>query len=218
MCIYLLLPFENIKSIHAEALKALQNYLEDKLNRNDDKSLKIVQTISYWLCDYVKMLRYEDEPQPRQFKKYKRGDIIKANFGHRIGREHGGLHYAIVLDVNNPVKSNTLTVIPLTSVKPNVDLSKLGKDRLHIGDEIYKAIINKANKMQDSDPCKKGVIKELERLKKGSIALVGQITTISKYRIYDPLSTNNALHGIKVSDNTLDILDQKIQELFTNSI
>ena len=54
-------------------------------------------------------------------------------------------------------------------------------------------------------------------MKAGTIALVGQITTISKYRIYDPLSTKNALHGIRVSDATLDLIDSKIKELFTHS-
>ena len=68
-----------------------------------------------------------------KFKRYKRGDVIKVNFGHRIGREHGGLHYAIVLDVKNPLQSNLLTVVPLTSVKEHTNLEKLGKDRIFIG-------------------------------------------------------------------------------------
>ena len=148
---------------------------------------------------------------------YKRGDVIKVNFGHRIGREHGGLHYAIVIDVANNVNSNTITVIPLSSLKQGVDLNKLGKDRIYIGDEIYKAIVNKSNQITDEGNNKKGLNKELSRLKIGSIALIGQITTISKYRIYDPLSTKNVLHGIRVSNTTLTALDQKVKELFTNS-
>lgn len=215
--IKLLLTLARILKIKQRAQAALERYLVNKIAENNPRSLKVVQTLSYWLLDYVKMLGYEDATVPMVFKKYKRGDVIKANFGHRIGSEQGGLHYAIVIDVNNSQKSNVLTVIPLTSVKPNVDLNKLGNNRLYIGDEIYKAIIAKLNKIPNSDPSKKGLVKEYNRLKIGSIALVGQITTISKYRLYDPLSTSNVLHGIKVSDATLNNLDSKIKELFTKS-
>lgn len=213
----LLLSLEKIIDVKIRALKKLKDFLDKKLDNGNDKSIKIVQTISYWIMDYVKMLEYEDVAAERQFKRYKRGDVIKVNFGHRIGREHGGLHYAIVLDVANNIKSNTVTVIPLSSVKPNVDLNKLGKDRIYIGDEIYKAIVNKYNQTYNTEQNKEELNKELSRLKIGSIALIGQIITISKYRIYDPLSTQNVLHGIRVSNTTLNALDQKVKELFTNS-
>ena len=160
----------------------------------------------------LKLLTYESNNNMK-FKRYKRGDVIKVNFGHRIGREHGGLHYAIVLDVKNPLQSNLLTVVPLTSVKEHTNLEKLGKDRIFIGNEIYKT-----NRLPAGSHEKTAVSKELARMKTGSIVLIGQITTISKYRIYDPLSSKNALHGIKVSDNTLTKIDEKIKILFTNSI
>lgn len=213
----MLLSLDKIIDIKIRALKKLTAFLNNKLNNGNDKSIKIVQTISYWLMDYVKMLEYEDAVEEMKYKKYKRGDVIKVNFGHRIGREHGGLHYAVVLDVANNIKSNTVTVIPLSSVKQGVDLNKLGKDRIYIGDEIYKAIVNKYNQTSNAENNKEGLNKELSRLKIGSIALIGQITTISKYRIYDPLSTQNVLHGIRVSDVTLTALDYKIKELFTKS-
>ena len=55
---------------------------------------------------------------------------------------------------------------------------------------------------------------EIERMNIGSIALVGQITTISKIRIYDPKYKNDALSKVRVSASTLDILDKRIQELY----
>lgn len=90
-----------ITEIKANALLALDKFLTKRLNSNDEKSIRIVQTISYWILDYVKFLTYENNNNMK-FKRYKRGDVIKVNFGHRIGREYGGLHYAIVLDVKNP--------------------------------------------------------------------------------------------------------------------
>lgn len=58
--------------------------------------------------------------------------------------------------------------------------------------------------------------KELDRMKTGSIALVGQITTVSKQRIYDPLRPHDPLKDIRVSNDILDRIDKKIIELFTN--
>ena len=52
-------------------------------------------------------------------------------------------------------------------------------------------------------------------MKRGSIALVGQITTVSKIRIYDPLYPSDSLASIHLSDVALDKLDQKVKELYT---
>ena len=56
--------------------------------------------------------------------------------------------------------------------------------------------------------------REIERMKKGGIALVGQIATISKMRIYDPKNSYNVLSGIKLSPNTLDEINKKFKELY----
>ena len=166
-------------------------------------------------------------------KKYKRGSIIKANLGFNIGNEEGGLHYCIVLDKNNALSSGTLTVIPLTSIKEN---KKYNKSTLNLGDEIYlnlkKICENMSKKLSEEyeDIWKlpaekveqfntdfryiKKVEKEIAKMKKGSIALVSQITTISKQRIYDPKTSNDILSNLRVSNNTLNLIDAKIKELF----
>ena len=53
---------------------------------------------------------------------------------------------------------------------------------------------------------------EILKMKTGSIALVNQITTISKIRIYTPLHSNDVLG--KVSNEILDAIDDKIRELY----
>ena len=58
--------------------------------------------------------------------------------------------------------------------------------------------------------------REIQKMKMGSIALVGQITTISKIRIYDPIYPSDTLSNIRLSAKTMDKLDRKIIELFTN--
>lgn len=59
------------------------------------------------------------------------------------------------------------------------------------------------------------MLRETQKMKMGSIALVGQITTISKIRIYDPIYPSDTLSNIRLSDKTMDKLDRKIVDLFT---
>ena len=54
-------------------------------------------------------------------------------------------------------------------------------------------------------------------MKKGSIALLNQITTISKQRIYYPKTSKDLLAGVRLSNKSLDLLDKKMIQLFTKS-
>lgn len=222
--------------------------------------------LAYWLKDYTRFLKKEASFDPMQLVRYKRGSIVKVHLGYRVGSEQGGLHYAVVIDVDNAKSSPTSTIIPLTSVKPTTDLEHLHPSRLYIGNEIFELLRNKvleeideASKVQiglmkrieenNSDTidilaegarskltekrlvtealsreldalnrkishCKK-MGAEIQKMKPGSIALVGQITTISKIRIYDPLYPSDTLSNIHLSAETMDKLDDKLRELFT---
>ena len=57
---------------------------------------------------------------------------------------------------------------------------------------------------------------EIMKMRIGSIALVNQITTISKIRIYDPKTDHDILSGIKFSNEKLDLIDAEIANNFTN--
>lgn len=57
---------------------------------------------------------------------------------------------------------------------------------------------------------------ELSQMKKGTIALVNQITTISKQRIYNPKKELDILSGIKLSDEKMALIDEKIKKLYIN--
>ena len=56
---------------------------------------------------------------------------------------------------------------------------------------------------------------EITKMKKGSIALLNQITTISKQRIYYPKTSKDLLAGVHLSNSSLDLLDKKMIQLFT---
>ena len=228
---------------------------------------KKAQLLGYWLMDYISFLRKEADFNPQKIIRYKRGSIVKAHLGYRIGSEEGGLHYGIVVDVNNLRSAQTVTIVPLTSVKATTDLERLHPSKIYLGDEIYTGLKNKLTKtlsqaqadiadvksrlhaLQAQAPAVdtpeytawenaerpaldaasndinkiqlkiKNMLKQkaqLEKMKRGSIALVGQITTISKIRIYDPLYPSDVLSNIRVSNKALDQIDAKIKELYTN--
>ena len=109
----------------------------------------------------------------------------------------GGLHYCIVLEKFDNPKNGTLTVVPLTSKKSNKVYNKCTLD---LGKEIYEIL---KNKIHLSD--------EIKKLNKESIVLLNQITTISKKRIFN----EDFLYKVKISENTLQLLDNKIIRTFT---
>ena len=236
---------KSYESLRDNALNELKAYID---TMDPDKGKKL----AYWLSDYTRFLKQEQTFQPDKLIKYKRGSIVKVHLGYRIGSEEGGLHYAIVLDRENSIYSPTITVIPLTSVKSGVDLSKLHRSKVPLGNEIHTLLTSNFNAelrsakqhLRDFDNllqnlsneadiealekqvaeieqqinyCEK-MKKEVDRMKKGSIALVGQITTVSKIRIYDPKYKNDALSKIRVSSATLDLLDARIQELYGSPV
>lgn len=228
---------DEIKKHKSNAIKSLQSTIDQFANVDISKANKFC----YWLEDYSKFLNYEKNFTPKKLIRYKRGEIIKAHLGFNIGSEEGGLHYCIVLDKNNKLSSPVLTVIPLTSVKDTN--KKLRTGEIYIGNEIYVAIrdkINKnyewisneinilENKQKNSETVSKDDINyirkrleealhmqdEFNAMKQGSIALIGQITTISKIRIYTPKAKYDTLSNIKVSSTTLDKIDNEIKKLF----
>ena len=51
-------------------------------------------------------------------------------------------------------------------------------------------------------------------MKEGSIALVNQITTVSKMRIFDPRNLKGVLAGISLSEENMEKINQKVKELY----
>lgn len=262
------------------SIKALNKMLEGFINDPSEKHLKKANLISYWIKDYVKMIGFEENFEPTKNIAYKRGNIVKLNFGFNIGAEYGGLHYGVVLDNHNAHNSPVVTIIPLTSKKDTKDLHSNNVD---LGNELYKSLklkydtiskalkeeqeeisdvsaafnlliemaedslgryrsykkneekeeeLTKAEKYLDATKRMEELWKEKElhnqsqqeylekigleisRMKDGSIALVNQITTISKIRIFDPRNLKGVLSGISLSEENMEKINQKVKELY----
>lgn len=208
--------------------KLLLTYIED------ENTISKADKLAYWLEDYSKLLSFEENFNPNFLKSYHRGDVIKVNLGYNIGNEEGGLHYCIVVDKFNPKTSGIITVIPLTSFKGK----PLHYSSVFLGNEIYLNFNEKYEKLMlelskkinsinvkhstqeeihsalDDLVFAKKVNAEMSKMKKGSVALVSQITTISKQRIYDPQKKSDVLADLKISDKSLDLINEKMKKLF----
>lgn len=221
----------------SQALQKLDAYLENLISAEDLKKKGKMDKLCYWLEDWTTFLAFESQFSPMSLRRYKRGEIIKVHLGFNVGSEEGGLHYAVVLDRDNAKSSPVVSIIPLTSVKPLTDLSKLKRGSVFLGNELFtnlsakisstnkhlidelallQQIVNQMNidthqdervevekriqHCQDELDFLNRMRTEIFKMKQGSIALVNQISTISKIRIYDPKTDHDILSGIKLSN------------------
>lgn len=164
------------------------------------------------------------------FYTFKRGSVVCVDFSPQIGSEIKGRHFAVVLTKRDTSANELLTVIPLTS--------KYHKYHLDLGDEIKRGIYDKIkediielqisycsvdNEKYPDESLKieknaneyQKIIKRYQLLKEHTYAKVHQITTISKKRILKPVNKYDPIRKLKVSNEVMDMLDNKILELFT---
>ena len=214
---------------------------DNSLNRLDLSFLKHIELseykksdlLAYWINDFAK---YHDEERTFDITKsgmYSRGDVIKVNLGFNIGNELGGLHYCIVLNKYDNTRNGALNVIPLTSRK---DGKKYDSSSVNLGKELYNVFqakiekekqklqqildelekiddvpINIQNIIEKEQKYIKKMENEISKMEKDSIALINQITTISKQRIFKDTVRRN----VKISDKSLDLIDKQIIKFFT---
>lgn len=214
---------------------------DNSLNRLDLSFLKHIELseykksdlLAYWINDFAE---YHDEERTFNIAKsgmYCRGDVIKVNLGFNIGNELGVLHYYIVLNKYDNTRNGALNVIQLTSRK---DSKKYDASSVNLGKELYNVfqekiekekqklqqILDELEKIDDVPINIQNIIEkeqkyikkmkcEISKMKKDSIALINQITTISKQRIFKDTVRRN----VKISSESLDLIDKQIIKFFT---
>lgn len=87
-----------------------------------------------------------------------------------------------------------------------------------MSDEEFNRLNKELSKLESDIDLWKRLKAEILNMKRGSIALVGQIRTISKIGIYNPKTNLDTLSKIKLSNEKLDLLDKEIMRNFTNSV
>jgi uncharacterized protein YifN (PemK superfamily) len=222
--------FLNCSSLKENVDIALGNLRETVLKFPPKKAKKL----AYWIDDWArKYLPHEGSFKYNTLKKYKRGDLIKAELGFKIGAEYGGLHYCVVIENNNTINNGTIIVVPLTSLKDGkteADLDPIYE--LYLGSEIFKSelsrCVDNAIKIQSEiRACSNNdklmllekkllyLEKEMNNYRKATAAKIGQVCALSKMRIVFPKYNGDKLSSCRLDDKMLDKIDERIRCLLT---
>lgn len=126
-----------------EAIKETTALLNEWKDSKEKTLTKKAQLLGYWIKTYIGMLRREKAFNPTSIPRLARRQVVSVDFGFRIGAELGGLHYAVVLDKENGYKGDTVTVIPLGSVK---ETTKESRHKKILKDGIFIPLEQKAAK------------------------------------------------------------------------
>lgn len=81
---------------------------------------------------FIKEIDMAKNNTKKIYKQYKRGTIVRVNFGVNVGSELCGPHFAIVLNKNDSKNNKNLQVVPLSSKK--------NRHRIAIDKEIFEKI------------------------------------------------------------------------------
>ncbi len=94
----------------------------------------------------------------QKYRNFKRGEIIKADFGVNLGSEFSHTHFAIILNSDDSTSNDNVTVLPLTS--------KPGYKKVNLGNLMQRVMPNTQKYISNSYGC------------------ITQVKTISKSRIF----------------------------------
>ncbi|MBC8743135.1 hypothetical protein GIX81_02780 [Lactobacillus reuteri] len=221
-------------------------------NERIDKSANIFKTISEpevhhfdqkfrflpnWLDNTSYYYQKEANKElPRRYYYYRRGTVIRVNFGTNLGSEFSNIHFAIVLDKKDSPKKKTLTVLPLTS--------KQSSDRFSLGREVFSQTVGLLNvqmdllrkrlgEAQQSLKNKQLTDEEYEKLQKdfndlmkvldtygaydkNSYIRLSDITTISKLRI-ERLNKYDPSGRIRLSSQQMALISHELMKLYLNN-
>lgn len=180
------------------SIKLLNNLLEKYIT--DESTLRKADLMSKWIVDYVRYIAFEGTFDPRKNISYSRGDIVKVNFGFNIGSELGGVHYAVVIDNKNNQSSDSITVVPMSSIKEDTVIKTYD---LNIGNEFYNIMNAKYNNLLKEHTTHRDELT--------------QILTEIRDLIFNAPCENDDLESSSTPENTTDItigsLTKKIEKM-----
>lgn len=103
----------------------------------------------------------------------------------------------------------------ITTIKSKLENLVENKEKK---DDIINIIDNMENQLKNDIKNEEELLrkyeKDINKLKKGSIALMEQITTISKMRIYSPKNSHDLLYGIKLSESGMNKINDLLKKLY----
>ena len=190
--------------------------------------------IDTWLLKTSKHFKTENSIlQKALYPRFEYGTIVKVDFGINVGSELSGPHFAIVLDKFDSTKSNSITVLPLTSQKKkhNLELNTLIIEeftkrltkalnvlKIEINEILIskKDLISETTKKQEEVKLLQDIINYYSNYEKISYASLNQITTISKNKIMRPKNKYDIVGRAKCNSKTMQIISKEIIKKYTN--
>lgn len=200
------------------------------------------RNLPYWMEHVTRNFEKEvNQKLPRKYFYYKRGAVIRVNFGVNEGSEFSNLHFAVVLDKKDSPKKRTVTVLPLTS-KQSSDRFDLGKEVFNQtivvlrqqGNEMIKRIANLEKRIQQTSEEHmqlqediESEIKELEsdieklrivsetysNFNKNSYVRLNDITTVSKLKIRR-INKFDPSGSIRLSSKQMKQISEELMKLY----
>lgn len=157
----------------------------------DNLPYKKQQNMLEWLNTFSDYLYDEKDFNPvEDTLKYDAGAILSVDLGYNPKSEHGGRHFAVVVEDNNK-SSNVVMIVPLGSEKPG---AKVHRNDVDLG------IIPEINALTGEENVK-------------SIAKISNMTSISKMRIVQPVKSGTKI--IYMDPKLLKEIYNKIRIRFT---
>ncbi len=173
------------------------------------------QKIDTWLEKEANLYLGETKNRKRRKFKYKRGTIVKVNFGVNPGSELCHTHFAIVLNNDDNIAKDTVTVVPLSS-KPGVGRIPLNN---LITEEIIKSIKKQMLKIptpnEEDTATAIELINEYRKYTNFSYALISQITAVSKSRMIFSNNKYDIINKSRCSKAILEEIDNAIIKTMT---
>ncbi|ADU30344.1 type II toxin-antitoxin system PemK/MazF family toxin [Evansella cellulosilytica] len=220
------------EATNATTIKILNQLHKSVMMKDKDTTRKLLFWLNTWSTDY---LRNENNFNYQELLSYKRGMVVKADFGFKVGSEQGGLHYALIIENENSKSNKTVTVIPLGSLPDNKTPEDIDqKYEVFLGYSLFKEDIQKSQstlskktslirKLSDEGKNTDKVQKDIDKLskkikdyQKGTVAILSQICALSKIRIHTPKDSGDELYNFRLDNKYLDEIDNKLLELYTN--
>lgn len=200
------------------------------------------RNLPYWMEHVTRNFEKEaDKELPRRYFYYKRGAIIRVNFGVNEGSEFSNLHFAIVLDKKDSARKRTVTVLPLTS-KQSQNRFNLGKEVFNQTivlldqrrNEMIKRIVNLERRIQQTSKDNAQLLEDIEseieelgsdikklevvtetysNFNKNSYVRLNDITTVSKLKIRK-INKFDPSGSIRLSSEQMKQISEELMKLY----
>lgn len=200
---------EEIIQHKKKAIRELNDLMERYIKSHNKELLKKTDLISYWLESFSLYIGCEDSFDSSRLIRYSRGNVIRLNFGFNIGKEFGGLHFAVVIDNDNKRSADVLTVVPLSSS----DGKKVHERSVDLGTELFEKINVKQNRLLASA---KKELDELTTIENTFTATLETLKTFVPSSETIPSEIVERLHSLHQYQNEIFKKKQTIEKSILN--